>query len=144
MSRTVSFLTSQNSGAMFLCHNVALIVTHLCQGPYPFWLTRTQEQCFSVGNCKHTEKDKYIIYFFEVNTKYISSSAVKKISIFHECIAQVKMLIFSQHEIKYIWYLPKKIIFSLFYTKRKYRNHNLTFYLVVSHLIWLLQCVYWV
>ena len=26
------------------------------------------------------------IYFFEVNTKYISSSAVKKISIFHECV----------------------------------------------------------
>ena len=34
------------------------------------------------------------IYFFEVNTKYISSSAVKKISIFHECVAQVKILIF--------------------------------------------------
>ena len=28
------------------------------------------------------------IYFFEVNTKYISSSAVKKISIFHECVAR--------------------------------------------------------
>ena len=26
-------------------------------------------------------------YFFEVNTKYISSSVVKKISIFHEFIA---------------------------------------------------------
>ena len=37
------------------------------------------------------------IYFFEVNTKYISSSAVKKISIFHECVAQLKMLIFSPH-----------------------------------------------
>ena len=48
------------------------------------------------------------IYFFEVNTKYISSSAVKKISIFHECVARVKMLIFSPHEMKYIWYLPKK------------------------------------
>ena len=42
------------------------------------------------------------IYFFEVNTKYISSSAVKKISIFHECVARVKMLIFSPHEMKYI------------------------------------------
>ena len=41
------------------------------------------------------------IYFFEVNTKYISSSAVKKISIFHECVARVKMLIFSPHEMKY-------------------------------------------
>ena len=46
------------------------------------------------------------IYFFEVNTKYISSSAVKKISIFHECVARVKMLIFSPHEMKYILYLP--------------------------------------
>ena len=51
---------------------------------------------------------KYIedIYFFQVNTKYISSSAVKKISIFHECIARVKILIFSTHEMKYILYLP--------------------------------------
>ena len=51
------------------------------------------------------------IYFFEVNTKYISSSAVEKISIFHECVARVKMLIFSPHEMKYIWYLPKKVNF---------------------------------
>ena len=36
------------------------------------------------------------IYFFEVNTKYISSSAVKKISIFQECVARVKMLIFHR------------------------------------------------
>ena len=46
------------------------------------------------------------IYFVEVNTKYISSSAVKRISIFHECVARVKMLIFSPHEMKYILYLP--------------------------------------
>ena len=61
-------------------------------------------------------KKKYIedIYFFEVNTKYISSSAVKKIRIFHECEARVKMLIFSPHEMKYIWYLPKKSIFSFY------------------------------
>ena len=33
------------------------------------------------------EQNRYIEdnYFFEVNTKYISSSAVKKIGIFHEC-----------------------------------------------------------
>ena len=48
---------------------------------------------------------------FEVNTKYISSSAVKKISILYECVARVKMLIFSPHEMKYIWYLPKKVNF---------------------------------
>ena len=64
-----------------------------------------------------TPYDKYIedIYFFEVNTKYISSSAVKKISIFHECVARVKMLIFSPHEMKYIWYLPRKSKFSFYF-----------------------------
>ena len=46
------------------------------------------------------------ISFFEVNTNYISSSAVKKISIFHECVARKKMLIFAPHEMKYILYLP--------------------------------------
>ena len=58
--------------------------------------------------CKYIEG----IYFFQVNTKYISSSAVKKISIFHECVARVKMQIFSPHEMKYIWYLPNKSKFS--------------------------------
>ena len=49
---------------------------------------------------RSSQIDKYIedIYFFEVNTKYISSSVVKKISIFNECVARVKMLIFSPHE----------------------------------------------
>ena len=55
------------------------------------------------------------IYFFEVNTKYISSSAVKKIIIFHECVARVRMLIFSPHEMKYIWYLPRKSKFSFYF-----------------------------
>ena len=49
-----------------------------------------------------------------MNTKYISSSAVKNISIFHECLARVKMLIFSPHEMKYIWYLQKKKVNFLF------------------------------
>ena len=39
----------------------------------------------------------YQIYFIECS---------EKISIFHECVAQVKMLIFSPHEMKYILYLP--------------------------------------
>ena len=51
---------------------------------------------------------------FQVNTKYISSSAVK--SIFHECVARVKKLIFSPHEMKYTLYLPLKSKFSYFYT----------------------------
>ena len=37
------------------------------------------------------------IYFFEMNTKYISSSELKT-SNFHECVARVKILMFSNHE----------------------------------------------
>ena len=62
-------------------------------------------QAIAVGKRTHSE-DIEDIYFFEMNTKYISSSAVKKISIFHECVARVKMLIFSPNEMKYILYLP--------------------------------------
>ena len=45
------------------------------------------------------------IYFIECG---------EKISIFYECAARVKMLIFSPHEMKYIWYLPKKKVNFLF------------------------------
>ena len=51
---------------------------------------------------------------FEVNTKYISSSVVKK-SIFHECVAQVKMLIFSPHVMKYMQYIYRKKCIISFY-----------------------------
>ena len=52
-------------------------------------------------------------YFFEVNTKYISSN-VLKISV----ISRVKLLILSTHEMKYFLYLPKKSKFS-FYLRGK-------------------------
>ena len=55
------------------------------------------------------------IYIFDVNTKYISLSVLKT-SEFHECAAQMKISMFSTHEITYIWYLLKKEIFFLFYT----------------------------
>ena len=55
------------------------------------------------------------INFFEVNTKYISSSVVKNISIFHESVERVKMLIFSLHKMKYIWYLLKTSKFSFYF-----------------------------
>ena len=47
--------------------------------------------------------------FFEMNTKYISSSEVK-IIISHERVARVEMLTILPHdrELKYIWYLSKK------------------------------------
>ena len=67
-----------------------------------------QKAVDGVKNSSVVNRVEYIedIYFFQVNTKYISSSAVKTISIFHECVARVKMLIFSPHEMKYILYLP--------------------------------------
>ena len=55
-------------------------------------------------------KDIEDIYFFEVNTKYISSSVLKT-SEFHECAARMKILMFSTHEMKYTWYLLKKVNF---------------------------------
>ena len=34
---------------------------------------------------------------------------------FHECKARVKILMFSTHEMKYTWYLPKKYKFSFYF-----------------------------
>ena len=55
---------------------------------------------------------KYIehIYFF-CDEYQIYFECSEKISIFHECVAQVKMLIFLPHKKKYIWYSPKKVNF---------------------------------
>ena len=47
------------------------------------------------------------IYFFEVNTKYISSSAVKKISIFHECTSENADIFTARDEI-YLVFAQKK------------------------------------
>ena len=46
------------------------------------------------------------IYFFDVNTKYTSPSVFKTSG-----FSRVKILMFSTHEMKYIWYLPKKVVF---------------------------------
>ena len=65
-------------------------------------------------------KLKYVgFYFFEVNTKYISSN-VPKMSV----ISQVKLLIISTHEMKYFWYLPNKGMFSFYFFRQ---GENLTF-----------------
>ena len=58
--------------------------------------------------------EKYIedIYFFEVNTKYISLNALK-ISV----ISRVKLLIFSTHKMKYFLYLQKKGNFSFYFIR---------------------------
>ena len=55
----------------------------------------------------------YLLFWGEYQIYFIENS--EKISIFHECVARVKMLIFSPHEMKYIWYLPKKSKFSFYF-----------------------------
>ena len=46
------------------------------------------------------------MYFIECGEKFI---------IFHECVARVKLLIFSPHEMKFISYLLKKSKFSVYF-----------------------------
>ena len=84
---------------------------------FEFNKNATKQSVLVIHFCLISTTYMYIedIYLFEVNTKYNSSSAVKKISIFQECAARVKMLIFPQHEMKYIWYLPEKSKFSFYF-----------------------------
>ena len=55
------------------------------------------------------------IYFFEVNTKYISSNVLKS-------------LIFSTYEMKYFWYLPKKVNFLFIFSVQ---GKKLNFFLFI-------------
>ena len=97
------------------------------------WLPQTTD------NSKHfaqsleirgIESRLYLLFCGEY--QYISSSAVKRISIFHECVAQVKLLIFSPHEIKYIWYLPKKVNFPFILYSTEIQKAQPNFSLFVS------------
>ena len=72
---------------------------------------------------------------FDGNTKNISSSAVKKFSIFYECVARLKMLIFSPHEMKYIRYFQKKKSFYFILTEILNFKAEPNFSLVFSRLI---------
>ena len=54
------------------------------------------------------------IYFFEVNTKYISPSELKT-SKFSRVRRTSENLDVSSHEMKYIWYLPIKSKFSFYF-----------------------------
>ena len=63
-----------------------------------------------------------------MNTKYISSSAVKKNQYFSRVRSTSENAdIFTARDEIYLVFAEKKIIFFLFYTQRKNRNHNLTF-----------------
>ena len=65
-----------------------------------------------------------------MNAKYISSSAVKN-QYYHECVAQVYLLIFSLH----VWYLLKKSLNFMHFILRRIKKSKLN-YLVVSCPIW--------
>ena len=62
------------------------------------------------------EKSKKKIYFYLVNTKNISSHLLK-ISAISLIYALIRLLIFSTHLMKYIWYSPQKSKFPLFVPK---------------------------
>ena len=69
---------------------------------------------------------EYQIYFMECGEKLV-------FSIFHEYIALVKMLVFSPHEMKFIWYLPKNVNFYfILYSKENYRKQNATYFLKLT------------
>ena len=72
---------------------------------------------YNISNITYFDKCSSIFYdleyrgclLFSVNTKYNSSSELKKKNQnFLECAARVKIFMFSTHEMKYIWYSPKK------------------------------------
>ena len=83
------------------------------------------------------------IYFFEVNTKYISSSAVK-IQYFYECVTRVKMLLLSPYEIKHIGYLSKKGNFSFYFILNGNTESKTKLFAWSFRVRFDLQCVYWV
>ena len=76
---------------------------------------------------------EYHIYFIECREKNQYFSRVLSTS--------ENADIFTARDEIYLVFAEKKQIIFLFYTQRKYRKHNLTFSLVVSRSIWLLQCV---
>ena len=65
------------------------------------------------------------IYFFEVNINYISSN-VLKISVFPRMRSTSEMMMFSTQEMKYVWYLSKKVNFLLILYLRELRISDIT------------------
>ena len=109
---------------MSLCIDFSLVNCHDFRGPGVI-IRAPSVGCFKetleVGSLIYREAEDVVpviyiedICFFEVNTKYISSSELKT-SEFSECAARVKIFMFSTHEMKYIWYSPKKSKFSFYF-----------------------------
>ena len=74
------------------------------------------------------EINKYIevIYFFEVKIKFISSSVLKTSDFSRvRSTSENSYVFFFTHEMKYVWYLPKKVKFLFFYTFYRQMSHPL-------------------
>ena len=79
------------------------------------------------------------IYFFEVNTKYISLSGLKKSYFSRVHSTSENADIFTTQDKIYLVFAPKKVnfLFILYWTEIQKAQPNLS--LVVSRLIWLFQ-----
>ena len=99
-----------------------------------------QEYCcydLSFYSCSMTLL-KYIedIFFFELNTNYTSSSAVKKNQYFSRVRSTSENAdIFTARDEIYLVFAEKKVNFLFILYSTEHRNHSLTFYLVVSRSI---------
>ena len=86
------------------------------------------------------------IYFFEVNTKYISSN-VSKISVISRVRSTSEIADISTHERKYFWYLPKKKsnFFFYFFCKGEklnfFHSHFSLNWLASARLVGIILCV---
>ena len=70
--------------------------------------------CF-IDLCQMTITYIEDIYFFELNTKYISSNELKTSKISRVRSTSENLDVFKSHEMKYIWYLPIKSKFSFYF-----------------------------
>ena len=85
--------------------------------------------CKTFDEHQEMYKDIEDIYFFGMNTKYISLSGVTKNLNFSRVHSTSESVDISPQEMKYIWYFPKKMyFFFLFYTQQEIqKKQNLTF-----------------
>ena len=69
-------------------------------------------------NCQYACFNKYVedIYFFEVNTKYISSSVLKTSQFSRMRSTSENSDVFNSRDDLYLVFIEKKVHFFLFYT----------------------------
>ena len=98
----------------YFCHYVVNVVMGVIT--FPVKLVVYRFYCMALFHSqtrRHTINRGYLLFWGEYQIYFIKCG--EKTSIFHDCIARVKMLIFSPHSMKYIWYLPKKSKSSFYF-----------------------------